>query len=210
MNNKVHRPIAIKKQDVKKYYITLLYKSIFVLAILLVLLLIKKINSTCTNNVVEVIKRNINYEFNIVDDGKKIFYKAEDIFDNLIKSINVFNINTPKYIAPLSGTVYRKFDKDKSTGIEIQTEEDKPSSIVNGTIERIEKIDKKGYFVTIKKDNYKFIYGYLSSLNVKEGDKVDVGDTIGILGTNKDGKKYLRFEILLDEEAVNPLNYIDL
>lgn len=211
MKNKVHRPIVRNKQIKKKYYMTLIYKSIIVLAILLVLLIIKKINVSSTNNIIEVLKKNINYEFNVVDDGKKIYYKTQDIIGDSIKAIPVFNSNDPKYITPIEGTIYSKYNKGKSDYIEIQVNEDlNPAAIANGIVEKVEVIDKKGYFVTIKSDNMKFIYGYLAKANVKEGNEVEVGDNIGILGTNKDGKRYLRFEMQIDGVAVDPLDYINL
>lgn len=211
MKNEIHKPIVRNKYFKKSYYMTLIYKSIFVLAILLVLLLIKKININSTNNIIEILRKNINYEFNIVDDGKKIYYKTQDIIDKSLKTVSVFNRKNPRYISPIAGELHSKFNKGKSDGIEIQVDNElEPTAIVNGIVEKIEMVDKKGYFVTIRKDNMKFIYGYLAKAIVKEGNEVEVGDVIGLLGTSKDGKKYLRLELQIDGVAVDPLDYIDL
>lgn len=211
MKNKIHRPIIKNRQNKKNYYMTLIYKSIVVLAILLALIIMKKINFKSTNNIIEGLRKNISYEFDIVDDGKKIYYKTQDIIDDSIKAIPVFNSKNPKYISPITGLLNSKFIKGKNDGIVIQVDSElEPTAIVNGIVEEIEIVDKKGYFVTIKKDNIKAIYGYLAKAIVEEGNEVEVGDTIGILGTNKDGKKYLRFELQIDGVAVDPLDYIDL
>lgn len=219
MKNKVHRP-SIKKNILNHANIkNLIYKSIFVLVLLLVLVLIKKLNFSSTRNVIQVIKSNINYEFNLVEDGKKVYKKAQIFLDDSLESIGVFSGSKPKYIAPISGTLFKTFDQKvlidnvevKNGGIDINSnQEQEPISIIKGTVTRVEKKDKKGYFITIKNDELDIVYGYLSKVNANEGDTLEVGDQIGILGKNKDGKKYLRVEIYIDGVAVDPMDYIKL
>lgn len=74
----------------------------------------------------------------------------------------------------------------------------------------VEKRDNQGYFITIEKDNIKIIYGYLETTQLKEGDLVYKGDIIGEVGINKDGSKYLRLELYIDNELVDPEKYIDI
>jgi len=219
MKNGVHRP-SIRKNIFNNTNIkNLIYKSIFVLVLLLVLVLIKKLNFSSTKNVIQVIKSNINYEFNLVEDGKKVYKKAQTLLDDSLETIGVFSGSKPKYVAPISGTLYKTFDKTvlidntkvKNGGIDINSnQEQEPIAIIKGIVTRIEKKDKKGYFVTIKNDEIDVVYGYLSKVNAIEGDAVEVGDQIGILGVNKDGKKYLRVEVYVDGVAVDPMDYINL
>ncbi len=52
------------------------------------------------------------------------------------------------------------------------------------------------------------VYGYLIKVYFTEGEEVTIGDKIGTLGTNKDGNKYLHFEIWIDGVPKNPMEYI--
>jgi lipoprotein NlpD len=51
-------------------------------------------------------------------------------------------------------------------------------------------------------------YGYLGKLYVKEGDKVEKGQTIAELGAGNDNRAALHFEIRKDGQPVNPLRYL--
>ena len=63
-------------------------------------------------------------------------------------------------------------------------------------------------------DGYEAIYGQLSEVHVKQGDRVEEGYLIGYLG---EPTKYysvegcnLYFQLLKDGEPVNPLHYLDV
>lgn len=51
-------------------------------------------------------------------------------------------------------------------------------------------------------------YGYLSSINVREGAKVKKGQAIAGMGNSFDGRTVLYFEIRTKGQTVNPMNYI--
>lgn len=51
-------------------------------------------------------------------------------------------------------------------------------------------------------------YGYLASVNVKEGMKVKKGQQIASMGNSFDGRTVLYFEIRTKGQTVNPSNYI--
>ncbi len=51
-------------------------------------------------------------------------------------------------------------------------------------------------------------YGYLSSINVREGRKVKKGEQIATMGNSFDGRTVLYFEIRTQGQTVNPMNYI--
>ncbi len=56
--------------------------------------------------------------------------------------------------------------------------------------------------------NYKTLYGHMSSINVKEGDKVRRGDIIGAVGnTGTSTAPHLHYEVLKDGKKIDPINF---
>lgn len=205
---------AISKLDFHKFrplkkFIT---KITAVILIILVVSLLKKINFRQTNILLGIIKDNIQYEFSIRNDGKKIYGRIREIVGNSKEILNVFNpFDSDKYPSPIKGSVYKSYNKNSNLGIDIRAESDEePLFIMEGIITDIVKKDKQGYFVTVKSDNIDFTYGYFLKVYLSKGDKVSSGEPIGILGTNIDGRRYLRFEAWVDDLPVDPLNYIEI
>lgn len=59
-------------------------------------------------------------------------------------------------------------------------------------------------------NGYETVYGHLSRYNVKKGDKVGKGETIGYMGsTGRSTGTHLHFEVHKNGVAVNPLNYLN-
>lgn len=200
------------------YLKTILIKSIIVIFFLLVLLLVKKINHESANNVLTKIDSAIRYEFNMAD-GKKYLDKAMSQIDNSLSSISVFNQPSEKIGSPISGTIHKEFGQDvyidgqrvKNNGLDIKSEdESNPIVLLEGIVSKIENRGTKGYYISILSGDTEITYGYITNPLVLEGEKVKFGDGVGELGTNKDGIKYLRFEIQVDGQYVDPMNYIDL
>jgi len=52
------------------------------------------------------------------------------------------------------------------------------------------------------------LYGHLSSLSVKKGDRVDAGTTVGLAGRNPAGNPSLYFELRIDGKPVDPLQWL--
>ncbi|WFA09494.1 M23 family metallopeptidase [Tissierella sp. Yu-01] len=218
MNNNVHKPVIQKNAIYRKKYLKrLLYKSIIVLALILVLILIKKLNLSSTNNVLGSLKNNIEYEFNLIEDSKKLYVKAQQLLDSSLETVGVLNSLSPKFNAPIAGSIYRSFDqmvvidgnKIKNGGIDIKViNGEDPIAISNGTVTDIHKSGNKGYFISIKNGDMEITYGYISKPYVEEGDEIVVGEKLGELGNTKDGNKYLRIEIEVKGEKVDPTNYI--
>lgn len=192
--------------------IRILKKSIIAASILVFVLLMKVINTKPTNMLLNTINNSINYDFSIVEDTRRIFNKSKDLLDDSQMLLEVFNLGeVDKYISPIQGTIHRSFDEDTNKGINIKSGGDlEPIAIASGIVKEVRLTDTKGYFVTIQSQDFEHIYGYLSKAYVTMGDTVETGEAIGYLGTNKDGQKYLRFEIVKNGEYKNPTNYIDI
>lgn len=71
---------------------------------------------------------------------------------------------------------------------------------------------KSGYGKTIIIDHgngFETLYGHLKSYNVSKGDKVEKGDSIGVMGnTGRSTGTHLHFEIIKNGKKVNPLSYL--
>lgn len=195
-----------------------LMNIIGVIIILLFLLILKLLNTSITNNVIQLVENSINYDFSLKKDGQAILNYSKKVLEFPERALEVFNINnTKKYPAPIDGTIYKPFGQvtylngktDFNKGIDIIPKVNKePVAIAKGIVRKVEDKNTKGYFVTIEHGDFSAVYGYLTKVYVKEGDIIDPGTSLGTLGTNKDGNKYLRFEIWVDNEPVNPMEYI--
>jgi lipoprotein NlpD len=66
-----------------------------------------------------------------------------------------------------------------------------------------------GRLIIVKhSDNLLSAYGYLGRIFVKEGDKVEKGQSIAELGSSGENRPVLHFEIRQDGKPVNPLQFL--
>ena len=85
----------------------------------------------------------------------------------------------------------------------------------DGKVTSIVKDYETGVTVTVSLgDGYEAVYGQLGEVSVSQGENVEKGDVIGLLG---EPTKYysvegcnLYFQLLKDGEPVNPLEYLDV
>lgn len=67
-----------------------------------------------------------------------------------------------------------------------------------------------GQLVMVKHANNVYTaYGYLSSIAVKEGQRVQTGQQIGTMGISPDGRTVLHFEIRVKGNPINPTRYVN-
>lgn len=190
-----------------------------VIIILILLLFLKMLNNSISDNIIQIIDNGLNYEFSLRKDGMTILNYSKGVLTFPERALTVFNFtDTLRYHPPIKGTIYKPFGEikyldgrtDYNNGIDIIPKDEKePVSIEKGIVEKIEDRDTKGYFVTVEHESFKTVYGYLTKIYVKEGEELSSGTKIGTLGTSKDGNMYLHFEIWVDGSPVNPLDYLD-
>ena len=190
-----------------------------VIIILILLLFLKILNNSITDNIIQIIYNGLNYKFSLKEDGKAILDYSKRALTFPERALTVFNFtDTVRYNPPIKGTIYKPFGEiryldgrvDYNNGIDIIPKEEKePVTIEEGIVEKIEDRDTKGYFVTVNHESFTTVYGYLTKLYVKEGESLNPGTKIGTLGTSKDGNMYLHFELWVDGNPVNPLDYLN-
>ena len=160
-------------------------------------------------------------------------YVSEIILD---KEIAVINDTTTKIINPytdMSVTIGKNFydykadqsSQEKSiifhndtyiqnSGIDFVSENEfDVISVLNGTVINVKDDETLGKIVEVKHDNnYVSIYQSLKEVNVKKGDIVKQGQTLGKSGTNELDKEignHLHFEMYINGQIVNPSLYLD-
>lgn len=80
------------RPNYKGFYARLLNKIIIVLSILIIVLIIKTINNSTSNNMIEIIEKNIYYEFSWKSDGKRVVEYVRRVMGNTMESIEIFNM----------------------------------------------------------------------------------------------------------------------
>jgi len=100
----------------------------------------------------------------------------------------------------------RKFhhgvDFSASTGTEIYATGD-------GVVEKAKYATGYGYHVVINHEyGYQTLYGHMSKLNVRRGQKIKRGELIGFVGnTGLSSAPHLHYEVIKDGVKVNPIHY---
>jgi murein hydrolase activator len=95
-------------------------------------------------------------------------------------------------------------------GIELSLPEGRPVTAVHeGTVAFAEPFSGFGILVIIDHgDQIYTLYGHLGSAAVNKGERVEAGATVGLAGRNPSGNPSLYFEVRVDGQAVNPLQWL--
>lgn len=137
--------------------------------------------------------------------------------------------STTKAPAPVQGQVIWGFAMDRllysktldqwttHEGVDIGCEEGtKVKAVLAGTVEEVREDDALGYTVVISHPGEKkSLYANLDeSIPVKAGDKVNAGDTVGVVGHSSllecGDESHLHFGFYVKGEAVDPGKYVRL
>lgn len=148
--------------------------------------------------------------------------------EEVIETISTNNNSSDKYMMPVEGEVIKEFAVEKLVysetlgmwkthpGIDIKAKlGTKVKSASNGIVETVEQDSFYGNVVkTINDEGYIFVYSNLdSNIVLKQGDKVERGDIIGIVGVSATGEladeSHLHFEIIKNGSQVNPQDLIN-
>jgi septal ring factor EnvC (AmiA/AmiB activator) len=121
---------------------------------------------------------------------------------------------------PVTGTIIRRFGSQvalrPSNGIEIAAPEGTPVlAIHEGTVALAEPFSGFGNLVIIDHGDQGdrgakafSLYGDLLEIAVKKGGRVEKGDTLGTVGTAPAGPSLLYFELRVDGQSVDPLQWL--
>lgn len=120
---------------------------------------------------------------------------------------------TMHFIAPLRGKVIQKFDPISSRGIVIESSKNRTIlSCLSGTVIYSGFSQKDGNLIIIEHpNNFISVYKHSKSRLKNTGDKVRTGDPIAINGVETENSQQttITFELWLNQQSVNPQEYID-
>jgi septal ring factor EnvC (AmiA/AmiB activator) len=95
-------------------------------------------------------------------------------------------------------------------GIELSLPEGHPVHAVHdGTVAFADPFTGYGNLVIVDHGDAAYsLYGHLSSVSVKKGDRVDAATMVGLAGRNPSGNPALYFELRVDGKAVDPVQWL--
>jgi len=113
-------------------------------------------------------------------------------------------------IWPVEGKIICGFGELGNKGIDLMVE---PGSYIlassDGEVVFVGKTKKYDEAIILKHSPSLYtVYAHDLEIKVKNGDKVKKGDVIGIVKSGTQKKRYVHFEIIIDNDYVNPLEYL--
>lgn len=179
-------------------------------------------------NKVEQTKANISSVDNKKNDEKKSKKTEEKEATETSSESKKDEKEKIKFEVPIKGEILREFAKESlvysntlqewvtHNGVDIKA--DKTSVVkaaAEGTVSAIKNDPRYGLTVIITHDDgYQTVYSNLLTAEfVVKGEKVEGGQTIGTVGNSAsfeiEDEYHLHFELLKDNEYLNPVNYIN-
>lgn len=235
--DKSYRRDAIKRQRKNNYkygqyrpgtgirkpssFVTKLLAQILIsIIIVLLIIMLKSINTPITNETSLFIRKVMYAEFNYRDSLEKAKEYVSKLRDYTVKTVPVFGRlgNDLNLSRPVDGIIIssygEKYDPVTNNqtfqrGIDIKATDLKiVKSIKDGVIEKVGESHALGKFVKIDHGENTFsLYGNLEKTYVKENERIIRGQRIGELSDLQNS--YLHFELWIDNDAVDPELYID-
>jgi len=201
---------------------TMMKQLLISIIIVVLIILIKSINTPVAQEISSTIKSAIIKEFNykkgienVVEFASRIKSETRDFTKNIpvfkSQSSNSFELPLEGVIVSTYGEKYDPMNEKMyfQRGLDIQMyEEASVKSIEDGVVETIGRSDTLGRFIKIRHNPRMFtLYCNLVYISVRENEQVRKGQRIGEI--EKDNNGYLHFELWIDNEAVDPQDYLE-
>ena len=200
----------------------IIFQLVGALVLVLLFIVIKMIPLEGTQEAYIVSKKMIDEDFNInetvmainIEGTEEYKEQALDYIDE-IKSL-VIGEKTLKekikeeYIVPTLGKIKTLDDTNK--GIAILTDGDKDiSASFDGTVREVKEESDGKHLIIDHGNGIETYYGLLSSINVKEGDKISKGENLGKSGViDSSSTKGIVFKIIYMGNEKDPSGLMDL
>lgn len=218
------RPYARKSRSGRGVMNRLLLQIIICIFIVLTIILLKGLKLPFSDKVVEEVEqalsKNVTLEEGLIA-VKGVPEMAIDKMSDTMETMPVFNSSRSekklKLIMPLKGVIVSSYgeklnpyndSKGFQRGIEIKTDGLRiVKTVEDGVVVQTGESDVYGRYIKIKHDDNLFsIYGNLYKVYTKENQKIIRGERIAELSEDS---PVLHFELWIDDDAVNPLEYLN-
>lgn len=205
----------MKKRKLKAYVMPTLYTMLLVCALLLTITVSNLLVKNEQNNpsqTDEIVSETTEEDTPVInEETNKMLKPYTDEKVTIGKYFYDYKADSTKQEGSI---IYHENTYMQNSGVDyILDKEFDVVSVLDGTVTNVSKDDLLGNIVEIKhENNYISIYQSLSSTQVKKGDVVSKGQTIGKSGTNsldKDMGNHLHFELYIKGQVVDPTSYID-
>lgn len=152
--------------------------------------------------------------FNLQKSPAKIIEKEiKEIVNNTPKILPIKKKDIKKISAGFGHRVHPTFKVEKMhNGVDFIAKEGTAIlATADGTVTTSNFSNGYGNHIIIKHDDsYETQYAHMSSLNVKEGDHVKAGQTIGVIGNSGQSLAiHLHYEVIKDGVHVNPADFFE-
>ncbi|PKR80649.1 hypothetical protein CW751_09330 [Brumimicrobium salinarum] len=158
------------------------------------------------------------YDNNIEIDVDTSISQAEQLLDKNIKQSAVNKeADQRRYFDqlflfdPVVGEISQKFRIPNHAGVDVVTKKDAPiKSCLSGVVLHSSYNSEDGHTIIISHENEIIsVYKHAKTTNVEVGDRVKIGETIGIVGNTGDRTSgpHLHFELWSDIGPLDPLDY---
>ncbi len=105
--------------------------------------------------------------------------------------------------------VFKNIKLPFNNGINISTDPNsKVKSIFDGLVKQVIVVPGYNQCVLVSHGEYFTFYCKLKKVNIKGGDKIKIGDQIGIVDDSEDGNSILHFEIWKESSKQNPQEWL--
>lgn len=171
--------------------------------------------------------RGINQTVKMPQGGEEqdIFLSAEEtgsFYENYLKKVNYYFAHIPLGY-PFRGTVTSSYGHRENpfsgrgvethSGLDIRAPMGAPvKAMAKGTVTFAGRKGGYGNCIVIKHaSGYETLYGHLSKINVSAGEKIDIGQLIGNVGsTGRSTGPHLHYEVHKNGKRINPSNFLTL
>jgi len=145
---------------------------------------------------------------------KELIEKEEELYLSMVDDdVTAEGINKMNFYKPVDGMISAKFDRTvEHYAIDLVAKKDAPIlSTLSGTVILATWSNETGYVIQVQHDNNLIsIYKHCSKLLKKEGERVNAGQPIAIIGNSGELSTgpHLHFELWHNGTPINPADYI--
>jgi len=213
--------------------VTLLRNMVICAVIILLVVILKSIDTPFCRSVLEYVRGAVTTEFDIDDTLGKLKFvdnwipdnvkavfsdqtakkELRDEVDDILKQLDI------KFSVPAEGKVIAFFGEPKgekgkelNNGIDVQgNQNDNIYAVYDGYVTAIGEDEISGKYIEINQgNNIVTLYTGCSEFAVNVGERVKKGQMIGKMGQTNEGTRVVHFETWISGKPVDPLLLMDL